>query len=244
MKTVIAASGLGTRFKKDGWLYPKPLILCLGRPMISLVIENLQTKPEDLILIMLREHVEKFKLREYFDPKITLVELEKPTSGAAETFLLSENLIDPEESVLFANSDQYINYDLTRFYQYCNRSNIDCGVLTFTDTDKKWSYAKTTGIFSLQIEEIREKQTISTNATCGLYWFKKSKFIYSAIREMIAAKDFFNGEPYLAPAINYLIKNGLMAAIFNIEKENMFGTGTPKDMEYFVNSFKGQYNGD
>ena len=48
---------------------------------------------------------------------------------------------------------------------------IDGGILTFQSTHPKWSYAKLDN--QGFVNEVAEKKPISTNATVGIYYYKK-----------------------------------------------------------------------
>ena len=65
-------------------------------------------------------------------------------------------------------------YQLSReiIYSFMNK-NIDGGILTFSSTHPKWSYAKVNE--EGYVTEVAEKKPISDHATVGLYFWKSGK---------------------------------------------------------------------
>ena len=59
MKILIPMAGEGSRFAKEGYTFPKPLIDVNGRPMIQTVVENLDFNCEYVFLVR-AEHIEKY----------------------------------------------------------------------------------------------------------------------------------------------------------------------------------------
>ena len=44
-----------------------------------------------------------------------------------------------------------------------------------------------------------------------------------------------NGEKYIAPLYNYMIKKNMNVTISNVEKEKVHVLGTPEELEIFIN---------
>ncbi len=64
------------------------------------------------------------------------------TEGAACTTLLAKEFINNDEPLIFANSDQFLDWDSNEFMYSMEADEIDGGMLTFTATHPKWSFAK------------------------------------------------------------------------------------------------------
>jgi dTDP-glucose pyrophosphorylase len=141
-------------------------------------------------------------------------------------------MINNEDPLMLANSDQIVEADLNRFIEDCDARNLDGSILTFHADHPKWSYAKVDE--SGYLVHLREKEVISEHATVGLYYFRRGKdFVNSAI-EMIANNDRVNNEFYTAPAYNYSLQAGLKIGIYEIKESEMFGLGTPEDLDIYV----------
>ena len=114
MKILIPMAGEGSRFAKEGYTFPKPLIDVSGKPMIQVVTENLDFDATYIFLVR-KQHLEKYSgLRTTLDRitngKFKVVEVDGLTEGAACTTLLAKHLIDNDDELLIANSDQVIEY--------------------------------------------------------------------------------------------------------------------------------------
>ena len=236
---VIPMAGAGSRFADAGYIKPKPFIDVYGTTMIERVLDNLKLDNARYILIARDEHLVSEKasferLRKKYNCEILTVD--KLTEGAACTILLSCWLINNDEPLLLANSDQIVEMDMSDFIHDSVERKIDGSILTFPANHSKWSYAKTDS--NGHLVELREKEVISEHATVGLYYYQRGRdFVNSAI-QMIANNDRVNNEFYTAPAYNYAVKKGLTIGIYGIEESQMYGLGTPEDLEVYIEYLK------
>ena len=84
MNILIPMAGLGSRFKKAGYTFPKPLIEVHGKPMIQWVIESLNIKA-NYIFIIQKSHQQKYNIKSLLkaiQPTCKVIELSKITEGA------------------------------------------------------------------------------------------------------------------------------------------------------------------
>ena len=63
MNVLIPMAGAGSRFASQGYTFPKPLIEVRGKPMIQVVVDNLNVDAH-FIFIVQREHYEKYNLKQ------------------------------------------------------------------------------------------------------------------------------------------------------------------------------------
>ena len=146
MKILIPMAGEGSRFKKEGYAFPKPLIDVNGMPMIEAVVRNLDFDA-DYIFLVRKSHLENYKIESLLDNitkhRSTIIPVGSITEGAACTALLAENLINSDEELLIANSDQLIEYSQENFNIIRNFTDVDGIVFTFNSVHPKWSFVKT-----------------------------------------------------------------------------------------------------
>jgi NDP-sugar pyrophosphorylase family protein len=234
MKILIPMAGEGSRFSKEGYQFPKPLIDVNGKPMIQRVVENLNFDAEYIFLVR-KEHLEKYMgllgtLLQITKNHCKIVPVEKLTEGAACTALLAKEYINNEEDLLIANSDQIIEYEKDNFNLLKNLTNIDSAVFTFNAVHPKWSFVSTnTAGF---VTEVAEKNPISNIATCGIYWYRKGSDYVKYAEQMIENNIRINNEFYIAPVYNELIKDGKTLVPFYVHK--MHGIGTPEDLKIYL----------
>jgi dTDP-glucose pyrophosphorylase len=234
VKVLIPMAGEGSRFTKEGYTFPKPLIDVDGKPMIQRVVENLDFDCEYIFLVR-KNHLEKYDgLRETLsritNNKMQIIEVCGLTDGAACTALLAKDLINSDDDLLIANSDQIIEYEPQNFNLMRNLTNVDAIVWTFNDVHPKWSFVKTNSRgFCV---EVAEKKPISDIATCGIYWYRKGSDFVKSAEQMIQKDLRIKNEFYIAPVYNELIGQGKTLIPFFVHK--MHGVGTPEDLKNYL----------
>lgn len=234
MKILIPMAGEGSRFAKEGYQFPKPLIDVNGKPMIQRVVENLDFDAEYIFLVR-KSHLEKYEglknsLYQITNSKTKIIEVDSLTEGAACTALLAKDLINNDDDLLIANSDQIIEYEQNNFNMLKNLSNVDSMVFCFNAVHPKWSFVKTNSRGF--ITEVAEKNPISNIATCGIYWYRKGSDYVKYAEQMILKNIRVNNEFYIAPVYNELIQDNKTLVPFYVHK--MCGIGTPEDLNSYL----------
>jgi len=238
LNVLIPMAGAGSRFMQAGYTFPKPLIEVRGKPMIQVVVENLNIEANYIFLVQ-KEHYEKYNLKYLLNliaPNCKIVQVDGLTEGAACTSLLAKELIDTDAPLVMANSDQFIEWNSNECMYAFSADSIDGGILSFKATHPKWSYAKLdeNGFVS----EVAEKKVISDEATVGVYFWRHGSDYVKYAEQMIKKNIRTNNEFYVAPVFNGAILDGKKIRVKNIEK--MWGIGTPEDLNYFLDNHKEQ----
>ena len=232
LNILIPMAGAGSRFEQAGYTFPKPLIDVKGKPMIQVVVENLNIDA-NFIYIVQQKHREKYNLDTLLNlitPGCKIVEVDGITEGAACTALLAKEYINNNAPLFFANSDQFVEWDSNEFMYKMQETNADGGIVTFKATHPKWSFAKLNekGL----ITEVAEKNPISDNATVGFYYWKYGSDFVKYAEQMITNNTRVNNEFYVCPVFNEAIKDNKQIRSFEVNK--MWGLGTPEDLRYFI----------
>jgi HAD superfamily hydrolase (TIGR01509 family) len=236
LNILIPMAGAGSRFEKAGYTFPKPLIDVKNKPMIQIVVENLNIKA-NYVYIVQKSHREKYNLDTLLNlitPNCKIVEVDGLTEGAACTSLLAKEFINNNQPLFFANSDQFVEWDSNEFLYKMNETDADGGIVSFRATHPKWSFAKVNdkGL----VTEVAEKNPISDIATVGYYYWKKGSDFVKYAEEMIKKDIRVNNEFYVCPVFNQAIADGKEIRTFNIDK--MWGLGTPEDLKYYLENYK------
>lgn len=235
MNVIIPMAGRGKRFEEAGYSFPKPLIDVNGKPMIQIIIENLNLTAKH-IFICQEDHVQKFAIHDLMNllkPNSEIISVNKITQGAAETVLLAKNLINNDDELIIANSDQWVDWNNQHFLSFMRKKEADGGIVTFISTHPKWSYVKINHENSLEVE-VAEKRPISNIATVGIYYYKHGKDFVKAAEQMMEKNIRTNNEFYVAPAFNEMIASGKKIYIYPVAE--MRGLGTPEDLRQFLSS--------
>ncbi len=236
MNVLIPMAGAGSRFAAAGYTFPKPLIEVNGKPMIQVVAENLNVDAH-FIYIVQKEHYDKYNLKQLLNlisPGCDIVQVNSLTEGAACTTLLAKELINNDEPLLMANSDQYVEWNSNECLYAFTADGVDGGIVTFRATHPKWSFAKL-GDDGF-VTEVAEKNPISDIATVGIYYWKKGSDYVKYAEQMIEKNIRTNGEFYVCPVFNEAIGDSKKIKTFNIDK--MWGLGTPEDLTYYLENHK------
>jgi NDP-sugar pyrophosphorylase family protein len=239
LSIVIPMAGKGSRFQERGYRDPKPLIPIHGKPMIQLVVDSVRpARDARFVFLVLREHLERYGLEKRLTgwaPGAVVIPLDGTTEGAACTVLLAEPSLDPREPMMIVNSDQWIDASIDRFLDAADAQGTDGLIMTMEANTREWSYAKTDG--RGRVVRVAEKEVISNEATVGIYHFRRASDFLVGARAMIAADDRVNGEFYVAPVYNHLIRADRKIGTFSIGSvgRGMHSMGTPELLEAFLN---------
>lgn len=239
LNILIPMAGAGSRFQQAGYSLPKPLIEIHGKPMIKIVVENLGLDA-NYIFVVQKSHRNQYNLDTVLNmitPGCKIIETDGLTEGAACTALLAKDLINNDNPLFFANSDQFVEWNPSEFMYKMQESNVDGGIVTFEASSVKWSYAKIDDQTGLVIE-VAEKNPISNKGTTGFYWWKHGSDFVKYAEQMISRNIRVNNEFYVCPVFNQAIKDGKKIKTFDAEQ--MWGVGVPEDLDYFLKNYKGK----
>lgn len=236
LQIIMPLAGAGSRFKDAGVEQPKPFIDVEGTPMCQLVWENIA--PKETIhyrLTILGRYQFSNKFTDLLAPK-HFIPVDRMTEGAACTMLLASDIIDNYDPLMIVNGDQYIEgLDIDIFLDFAK--DYHGAIMTFhvaPDDPPKWSYVERKTWRTVQ--KVAEKQAISREATCGIYWFRHGRDFLRAANAMITKNIRTNNEFYICPVYNEMIEEGLKIGAWNVEDHagKMWGLGTPEDLETFL----------
>jgi NDP-sugar pyrophosphorylase family protein len=225
-------AGRGSRFTEKRILIPKPLLDVNGRTMIERAIESLDLAGTWHFIIRDDEHKQRVQdMIESIKPGSKFIAIDYVTEGPASSALLFKDQINNSDELVIANCDQIMEWTSSRFLDYVR--HYDGAVVTYhADTDKN-SYARVNkqGL----VQEIREKQVISNISLNGIHYWQQGQYFVNSAEAMIQANDRApNGEFYIGPSYNYMIKEDLTVGIYHIPNEQHHAVGVPVDLERFL----------
>ena len=233
---VIPMAGEGKRFADAGYDVPKPFIEVAGKTMVERVIESLSLPGARYILVARTDHAVLARPaieRLSGDDRINLLMLDGSTEGAACTVMEALGAEYFGWPLLIVNADQLVDCSMSSMIEDANDRDLDGSIMVFrSDLDPKWSYARLGE--DGYVDKVAEKTAISPFATTGHYYFKSAKEFIVSAQAMIDADDRVNGEFYICPVYNYLIKDGGRVGIYEIAAESMHDLGTPEDLKAYL----------
>ena len=234
---IMPMAGEGSRFLKEGFSTPKPLIDFNGKKLFESAISSIQllNVPFKYSFIVRKEHILNYQINKQLNneyPTANIFSVEKTTRGAVETCMLAQEAIDTDDAILILDCDleftstEFINGIMTILSKPVNE--VDGGmVVSFTSASPKYSYAE---IDSHQIVlRTAEKEVISSHALVGAYFFSKAAGFLSSANSLLSATDFNKPEYYVSLLYNRLIENGEKVKL--AETDSYFSYGTPEELE-------------
>jgi NDP-sugar pyrophosphorylase family protein len=232
MNILIPMAGLGSRFPSHTYPMPKPLIEVNGEPMIAKAIKSLNLEGNYFFILAKNQFTELVKETILtLKPNSVFCEIDYLTEGPANSALLFRKEIDNDQELVIANCDQIMEWNSVNFLH--NVRLYDGAVVTYhTDTDKN-SYARLdkTGM----VVEIREKEVISNVSLNGIHYWKKGSSFVSSADKMIELQDRApNGEFYIGPTYNHMIRQGFRVGIYHIPNEQHHPVGVPDDLKKYL----------
>lgn len=231
---VIPMAGLGSRFQALGYTLPKPLIDVNGMPMISKAIKTLGIYGNYYFVIRKDENSELIKkviLNQVSNAKF--IEINYVTEGPACSVMLFEREINNDSELIVANCDQIMWWNPNLFMINARASDTDGMVVTYHSTTTKNSYAKLNK--QGYVTEIKEKEVISNTSLNGIHYWKKGKYFVNSVKEMMRLNDRApNGEFYVGPSYNHMIRAGLRVGVYHIPIEQHHAVGVPDDLEKYI----------
>ena len=229
---VIPMAGLGSRFPRDKYYLPKPLIDVNGKPMITRALESLDVEGQYHFILRNDEFLKITKdviAKTVKDPRFVVVD--HTTEGPACSVLLFKEFINNDDELIALNCDQIMAWNSKLFFHNA-RLYDGCVVTYYSDTDKN-SYARIDQ--SGRVTEMREKEVISNCSLTGIhYWKRGQDFVRSAEAMIDNNERAPNGEFYIAPTYNYLIQENLEVGVYHLPNEMFHPVGVPIDLERFL----------
>lgn len=259
MNVIIPMGGIGSRFSKENYRFPKPLVNIAGRPMLSWLIDHLTITKDDTLWIAVLSYVEEqFALsqriiHEFPHLTIKIVLLTFETRGAAETLyivLQHMNNAELQKRVISLDCDTIYFSDILADFRKLPSSIHGCSFY-FEDLGGKpiFSYLSLdpdTGDTNVtaadvepknqQIRDIREKSAISCHANTGAYGFLSGKLLKEYCAKAIDSSVGELGEYYTSQVIKHMIKDGLI--LYGIYVPSFECVGTPEQLRKFLVKLK------
>ncbi|MDC1455986.1 sugar phosphate nucleotidyltransferase [Flavobacteriaceae bacterium] len=240
--TIIPLAGRGSRFVKEGYITPKPLIEVSGKPMIIQAARSLPNT-EKQIFVTLQEHLEAFPLEKILKSEFNnsqIVPINEVTEGQAITCSLGLKDADNEASLLIAATDNGMIYNPIAYQKLVEDMSVDAIIFTFRHhvsskvNPQMYGWVKTDGDNAI---EVSVKAPISNDpyndhAIVGTFYFRKVDFFKQALNSLLSKQVRVNGEYYVDSLMGELIELGLKVKV--LEVEDYLCWGTPSDYETFV----------
>ncbi len=235
-------SGQGTRYRKEGYTSPKPLIPVNGLPMITRLLNNFD-RNWNYHFIVAENH------RETALPE-TLRQIRPsgqiffiPPHTAGPTFAIQPALpsLPSDTPIAVSYCDYGMNWDHAAFEKFVQESDCDACLICYRGfhahylTKVNYAFARTEG---KHVVEVREKGHFTDNrenefASAGFYYFKNKAILEEAIAYQVAHGLKVNGEYYTSLTVEALLRANPSADVRVFEIPGFYQWGTPQDLRDF-----------
>ena len=223
---VMPMGGAGSRFFKNGFIIPKPLIELNGKPFFYWATQSIVkfVDVEDITFVVLKKHIEEFeidkKILEYYnDAKIVVIT--QVLNGAILTCEYGANSIDDDLPIIFNDCDHaFISEEFNNFCADKKFDLYDGALLTFESNDPKYSFLRTDK--DNNVIETVEKKAISNHAICGAYYFK-NKDVFTKYKDLYLNRCNYS-EYYVSGVYNIMAEDDNKIHNFKCDIHIPFGT--------------------
>ncbi|KAH8064478.1 hypothetical protein JL722_1352 [Aureococcus anophagefferens] len=198
MNVMIPLGGIGSRFQKEGYKYPKPFVKVLGKEMILWVVDNLKLGPKDTLVVV-------------YNPKfLDMRELMEMVTVRFGLEGLDARL--RKRPCMLVDGDTFYTADIVSAYRAI--ADTAGGSFCFEDTQPKPMYSYVTlGADGKEITGIKEKVKISDWANTGCYCFRDGERLlhYCGViidRGETQLSQDMKGEFYTSGVIKAMLDDG------------------------------------
>jgi glucose-1-phosphate thymidylyltransferase len=203
MKVVIPLAGLGKRMRPHTHSKAKPMVRLAGKPILGHLLDwVVDDRVEEVILIVSphQQDVEPYARSATARP-VRVVVQDHPR-GQADAIARTAPYVDGPVLVVFSDTLADVTFD--------HLATTDADGLIYV---KEIADPSRMGIIVVRdgrIIDIVEKpqEPVGTLATIGMYYFKDSPALYSAIDRVLAQPPKLNDEYFIADAIKVMIEDG------------------------------------
>lgn len=237
---IMPMAGEGSRFLKEGWTTPKPLIQLHETPLFKRAIGSVLTDgiPMKYSFIVRQNHIDEYHIDkgiQSFLPEARIFSVQQTTRGAVETCLMAESAIDDNDAVLVMDCD--LEFRSKQFIERIKAAlslpgeEAQGGALVSFESDSpKYSYAAIDE--NNIVLRTAEKEVISNHALCGAYFFSSGKRFKEIAHRLMNEQNFAKPEYYVSLLFNYLIAAG--ETIYLAPMEEYYSYGTPEELKRYL----------
>ncbi len=237
---IMPMAGEGSRFLKEGWSTPKPLIELNGIPLFIRAISSVKYRgvPMKYSFIVRQEHIDVHRIDKKIRailPHANIFAVKETTRGAVETCLKAENVVASDDSVIVLDCDlEFSSLQLSTCIKDIlskEANEVDGGLLVSFESDlPKYSYAEVDE--NNIVKRTAEKEVISNHALCGAYFFSTGKDFLRVAHQLMEDASFNKPEFYVSLLYNYLLKDGHIVRLCSMEQYSSYGT--PEELKHYL----------
>jgi NDP-sugar pyrophosphorylase family protein len=240
---ILPMAGAGSRFSKEGYKTPKPLLDIEGLPMIIQAVECLP-KTSKKIFIGQEEHYNKYDIdtiiKDFYEESET-IGINYITEGQACTTDLAFQKFDIplEKPLLVSACDNGVYYDMKKYEKLIEDPGVDIIIWSFSNNPTSKLFPHMYAWLDVDENNYIKKVSIkkpfdnveNKNAIIGTMYFKEAAYFKKGLDKIYETNYRTNNEFYVDNMIEPLVNMGYKIKIFDVK--NYLCWGTPNDYETY-----------
>lgn len=246
---ILPMAGRGSRFEKEGYEIPKPLLNIKDERMFIKAIRCLPGVYNKSFII-LQEHVEKYHsahiINDYFQ-YAKIYSIDSPTEGQACTCKIAVDELDPSSPILISSCDNGVEFDHQKWNELVSDKSVDVIVWTFRNSQSSkvnpdaysWlTVDENNYVTNVSTKKFNQEDPLKTHAIIGTFFFRKASYFSNTLDVNVKLNIRTNGEFYVDDVIQRCIGSGLRVKVFEVD--HYICWGTPNDYQvynYWINYF-------
>lgn len=244
MRAIIPAAGKGTRLQKLSGDLPKAMFQVNGRPMLEIVLENIDfIAPEDVCIVV---GYGKEKILEHFGNRYRYAEQDKQLGTGHAVMVCEEQFRDFDGSVLvtFGDMPLFRRDEMAKMCRQHQESGADCTLMTAENSELKlWARVvrDSEGNFSAIVEgkDCTPEQAHIKELFSGVLVFN-SRSLFDILPQ-VGCKNI-QQEYYLTEVPELMVKKGMKVdTYFTKDGDDLRGINTPEDLDLCQNILLQRY---
>ena len=234
IRAIVPAAGKGKRLQKISGDMPKAMFRVNERPMLEVVLENLNfIEPKDIYIVV---GYGKDKIMEYFGDSYSYTEQNEQLGTGHAVMTCAEAFKDFDGSVLITFGDMPL-FRKEEMYKMCmqhQKNHADCTLMTAENPELKlWARVlrDANGNFSAIVEgkDCTSEQAQIKELFSGVMVFD-SKSLFEILPTVGCAN--VQQEYYVTEVPELMVKHGMkVETYFTKDGDDLRGINTPEDLE-------------
>jgi glucose-1-phosphate thymidylyltransferase len=203
MKVIIPLAGLGKRMRPHTHSKAKPMVRLAGKPILGHLLDWVVDDRVDEVILIVSPHQQDVEpyARSATSRPVRIVVQDHPR-GQADAINRTAPYVDGPVLIVFSDTLADVTFD--------HLASVEADGLIYV---KEIADPSRMGIIVVndgRITDIVEKpqEPIGTLATIGMYYFRDSQALFSAIERVLAQPPKLNDEYFIADAIKLMIEDG------------------------------------
>ena len=223
---IMPMGGAGSRFFKNGFVMPKPLIEINGRPFLYWATMSIKKYVDiaDLTFVVLQEHVDEFCIDQVilkWFPEARIEVIPRLLPGAVMTCLEGLRNIHDDQPVLFNDCDHMFRCTAFNNSIATGDWDFDGALLTFPSDQPQFSYIRYDETGERIVGTV-EKEVVSNQAICGAYVVRNAEIFRKMAEQYLEECSY--SEYFVSGIYNVMCRKNMTIQNYEVDFHVPFGT--------------------